>query len=61
MTKKRQAKARRYRQARSDARVGSVERDASKVYGLTLRVVDGRGRDVRSDAKVKTVRKKKSN
>lgn len=50
----------RYREARSDASVKSIEKSIEKTYGLpegSVQINKSGGKDVRSDAKIGTVRK----
>lgn len=51
-------KARRFRDARSDGRVGALEKRIARDYGLppgSVRLVGRDGKDKRSDAKVKSL------
>jgi len=60
--RKRNAPQRRSRAARNDADVGAIETDIESVYGLpegSVRIVDPTtGRNIRNDAKVRTLRRK---
>lgn len=58
---KREETPNRYRAARSDASVKSVEKRIEKDYGLpagSIQINKPGGKDVRSDAKIGTVRKR---
>lgn len=50
----------RIRAARDDADVGTIEKNVEKVYGLPPGSVEikDRGRNIRDDAKIRTVRKR---
>ncbi|UEM40151.1 hypothetical protein [Pectobacterium aquaticum] len=55
-----QEKARRQRNARSDASVGSIEKHIEKTYGLpegSVQINNKNGKNSRSDQKIKTLRK----
>jgi hypothetical protein len=55
---KQKSHARRYRSARVDGKVGSLEARIAKDYGLpqgSVIIVGPRGKDKRSDAKVKNL------
>lgn len=50
----------RYREARSDASVKSIEKSIEKAYGLpkgSVQINKSGGKNIRSDAKISTVRK----
>jgi len=58
MAKQRKTKARRFRSARTDGKVGSLEKRIAKDYGLppgSVMIVGPDGRDKRSDASVKSL------
>jgi hypothetical protein len=58
--KKRTEKPKRRRAARSDASVGSIERDIEKIYKLpkgSVQINNPNGRDARSDTQVGKLRK----
>lgn len=60
MTKKRTETPNRYREARSDAAVKSIEDRIAKDYGLpkgSIQITNPGGRNTRSDASIKSVRK----
>lgn len=57
---KREETPNRYRAARSDASVKSIEKSVEKSYGLppgSVQINKSGGKNVRSDAKIATVRK----
>lgn len=56
---KRNEEPNRYRVARSDASVGSIEKRIEKDYGLpkgSIKITNPTGRDTRSDSRVGTLR-----
>jgi hypothetical protein len=57
-SKKTQGRARRYRSARADGKVGSLESRIARDYGLppgSVMIVGPDGKDKRSDAKVQSL------
>jgi hypothetical protein len=60
--KKRNGPQQRSRAARNDADIGAIETDIESVYGLpagSVQIVDpATGRNIRNDAKVRTLRRK---
>jgi hypothetical protein len=58
MAKKQKTKARRYRSARIDGKIGSLENRIARDYGLprgSVMLVGPDGKDKRSDASVKSL------